>query len=103
MIYLLVGYLVELLSCKKNIYISMSVLFHVKANVVRLNHSCHSTLLVNVHMPCDNHYKNNVNIEFSNAIDEIECIIYVGSSTRLILCGDWNCDLYEIQHKVIIC
>ncbi len=43
-------------------------------------------------MPCDNHDTNNVNIEFSNAIDEIECIINAGSSTRLILCGDWNCD-----------
>ncbi len=43
-------------------------------------------------MPCDNHDKNNVNIEFSNAIDEIEHIINAGSSTRLILYGDWNCD-----------
>ncbi len=67
---------------------------------VRLNHSCNSTLFVNVYMPCDNHNKNNVNIEFSNAIDEIECIINAGSSTRLILCGDWNCGFIQNTAQV---
>ncbi len=51
-----------------------------------------STLFVNVYnIPCDTRDVNNVNIEFSNAIDEIECFINAGSSTRLILCADWNC------------
>ncbi len=51
-------------------------------------------------MPCDNHDVNNVNIEFSNAIGEIECIINAGSSTRLILCGDWNYDCIQNTAQV---
>ncbi len=58
---------------------------------VKLNHSCDNTLLINVYMPCDNRCVNNVNSEFTDTIDEIECRMNV-SETRVILCGDWNCD-----------
>ncbi len=34
-------------------------------------------------MPCDNRDVNSVNIEFSNAIDEIECIVNTGSSNQI--------------------
>ncbi len=65
---------------------------HACLDVIWVNTHTHTCSLVNVYMLCDNRDKNNVNFEFSYAIDEIECIINAGSSTRLILCGDWNSD-----------
>ncbi len=43
-------------------------------------------------MPYNNRYVNNINSEYTEAIDRIECLINVKSTTKVILCGDWNCD-----------
>ncbi len=72
-------------------YVSIIPCKSKRIYAVKLNHSCDNTLLINVYMPCDNRCVNHVNSDFTDTIDEIECLMNV-SETRVILCGDWNCD-----------
>ncbi len=83
-------------------YVSIIPCKSKRIYAVELNHSCDNTLLINVDMPCDNQCVNNINSEFTNTSLEIECLINV-SETRVNVCGDWNCDLVEIQlNKILI-
>ncbi len=68
-------------------YVSIIPCKNKRIYSVKLNYSCDNTLLINVDMPCDNRCLNNVNSEFTDTIDEIECPMNV-SETKVILCGD---------------
>ena len=67
---------------------------------IKLDHSCDSTLVINVYMPCDNRDAHNVNDDFIRALEEIECLMNTDPSTHVILCGDWNCDFKRRTSQV---